>query len=197
MAGVSPPRRYDQQALSLDFLELLLRFLPTEYERSLIAKFERDQQPPEELSDEDQFMIRFSKIPRLAERMNVMIFLGSFGDTAQLLMPVCRGMGGAGAALGGHSRHSPPSSPTATQRHHRRLHVPQVFQQTAPHPRGEGFRGVAAMGARRVLAECLWVLCPPGPVSPSCDVPADRPGLRELHEQQQAWSCLRLPAAEP
>ncbi|XP_050841690.1 LOW QUALITY PROTEIN: formin-like protein 1 [Serinus canaria] len=78
---------YDQQALSLDFLELLLRFLPTEYERTLIGKFERDQQPPEDLSDEDQFMIRFSKIPRLAERMNVMIFLGSFGDTAQLLMP--------------------------------------------------------------------------------------------------------------
>nr|XP_021395572.1 formin-like protein 1 [Lonchura striata domestica] len=78
---------YDQQVLSLDFLELLLRFLPTEYERTLIGKFERDQQPPEELSDEDQFMIRFSKIPRLAERMNVMIFLGSFGDTAQLLMP--------------------------------------------------------------------------------------------------------------
>ncbi|XP_068068246.1 formin-like protein 1 isoform X6 [Anomalospiza imberbis] len=78
---------YDQQTLSLDFLELLLRFLPTEYERTLIGKFERDQQPPEELSDEDQFMMRFSKIPRLAERMNVMIFLGSFGDTAQLLMP--------------------------------------------------------------------------------------------------------------
>ncbi|XP_072775301.1 formin-like protein 1 isoform X5 [Taeniopygia guttata] len=78
---------YEQQALSLDFLELLLRFLPTEYERSLIGKFEREQRPPEELSEEDQFMIRFSKIPRLAERMNVMIFLGSFGDTAQLLMP--------------------------------------------------------------------------------------------------------------
>ncbi|NWX79996.1 FMNL1 protein, partial [Alca torda] len=78
---------YDQQALSLDFLELLLRFLPTEYERTLIGKFEREQQPPEELSDEDQFMIRFSKIPRLAEHMNVMIFLGNFNDTAQLLMP--------------------------------------------------------------------------------------------------------------
>ncbi|KAM6108121.1 LOW QUALITY PROTEIN: formin-like protein 1 [Pterocles gutturalis] len=78
---------YDQQALSLDFLELLLRFLPTESERSLIGKLEREPQAPEELSDEDRFMIRFSKIPRLAERMNVMIFLGSFGDTAQLLMP--------------------------------------------------------------------------------------------------------------
>ncbi|XP_065507014.1 formin-like protein 1 [Caloenas nicobarica] len=78
---------YDQQALSLDFLELLLRFLPTEYERTLIGKFEREQQPLEELSDEDQFLIRFSRIPRLAERMNVMIFLGNFNDTAQLLMP--------------------------------------------------------------------------------------------------------------
>uniref|UniRef100_A0A8C2YG61 Formin like 1 n=1 Tax=Coturnix japonica TaxID=93934 RepID=A0A8C2YG61_COTJA len=72
---------------TLDFLELLLRFLPTEYERTLIGKFEREQQPLEELSEEDQFMIRFSKIPRLAERMNVMIFLGNFSDTAQLLMP--------------------------------------------------------------------------------------------------------------
>jgi len=90
--------RYDQQALSLDFLELLLRFLPTEYERTLIGKFEREQQPLEELSEEDQFMIRFSRIPRLAERMNVMIFLGNFSDTAQLLMPVCGAAGGAGGA---------------------------------------------------------------------------------------------------
>ncbi|XP_010225286.1 PREDICTED: formin-like protein 1 [Tinamus guttatus] len=78
---------YDQQALSLDFLELLLRFMPTEYERTLISKYEREQQPRGELSDEDQFMLRFSKIPRLSERMNVMIFLGNFSDTAQLLMP--------------------------------------------------------------------------------------------------------------
>ncbi|KFZ46578.1 Formin-like 1, partial [Antrostomus carolinensis] len=77
---------YDQQTLSLDFLELLLRFLPTEYERTLIG-WGGPPQPLEELSEEDQFMIRFSKIPRLAERMNVMIFLGNFNDTAQLLMP--------------------------------------------------------------------------------------------------------------
>ncbi|XP_068023250.1 formin-like protein 1 isoform X2 [Melanerpes formicivorus] len=78
---------YDQQALSLDFLELLLRFLPTEYERTQLGKFEQEQRPAGELSEEDQFMMRFSKIPRLAERMNVLIFLGSFSDTAQLLMP--------------------------------------------------------------------------------------------------------------
>uniref|UniRef100_A0A674JPV2 Formin like 1 n=1 Tax=Terrapene triunguis TaxID=2587831 RepID=A0A674JPV2_9SAUR len=78
---------YDLQSLSLDFLELLQRFLPTEYELTLIRKYEKEQRPLEELSDEDIFMIKFSQIPRLAERMNIMTFLGNFSDTAQLLMP--------------------------------------------------------------------------------------------------------------
>ncbi|XP_047402264.1 formin-like protein 1 isoform X3 [Sciurus carolinensis] len=78
---------YDLQALGLDFLELLTRFLPTEYERSLIARFEREQRPMEELSEEDRFMLRFSRIPRLPERMSTLTFLGNFPDTAQLLMP--------------------------------------------------------------------------------------------------------------
>ncbi|TFK02058.1 sodium- and chloride-dependent GABA transporter 1-like [Platysternon megacephalum] len=78
---------YDLQSLSLDFLELLQRFLPTEYELTLIRKYEKEQRPLEELSDEDIFMIKFSQIPRLAEHMNIMTFLGNFSDTAQLLMP--------------------------------------------------------------------------------------------------------------
>lgn len=86
--------RYDLQALGLDFLELLTRFLPTEYERSLIARFEREQRPMEELSEEDRFMLRFSRIPRLQERMATLTFLGNFPDTAQLLMPVWAGQAG-------------------------------------------------------------------------------------------------------
>uniref|UniRef100_A0A8C3FN38 Formin like 1 n=1 Tax=Chrysemys picta bellii TaxID=8478 RepID=A0A8C3FN38_CHRPI len=72
---------YDLKSLSLDFLELLQRFLPTEYELTLIRKYEKEQRPLEELSDEDIFMIKFSQIPRLAERMNIMTFLGNFSDT--------------------------------------------------------------------------------------------------------------------
>ncbi|XP_021569292.1 formin-like protein 1 [Carlito syrichta] len=78
---------YDLQALGVDFLELLTRFLPTEYERSLIARFEREQRQAEELSEEDRFMLRFSRIPRLPERMATLTFLGNFPDTAQMLMP--------------------------------------------------------------------------------------------------------------
>uniref|UniRef100_A0A2K6EPU9 Formin like 1 n=1 Tax=Propithecus coquereli TaxID=379532 RepID=A0A2K6EPU9_PROCO len=80
-------KAYDLQALGLDFLELLTRFLPTEYERSLIARFEREQRPMEELSEEDRFMLLFSRIPRLPERMATLTFLGNFPDTVQLLMP--------------------------------------------------------------------------------------------------------------
>lgn len=86
-----PSTRYDLQALGLDFLELLTRFLPTEYERSLIARFEQEQRPMEELSEEDRFMLRFSRIPRLPERMATLTFLGNFPDTVQLLMPVWAG----------------------------------------------------------------------------------------------------------
>ncbi|KAI1884120.1 hypothetical protein AGOR_G00223170 [Albula goreensis] len=53
---------YNQQALSLDFLELLERFIPSEYEMKLIQNYEREGRPLEDLSDEDRFMVRFSKI---------------------------------------------------------------------------------------------------------------------------------------
>ena len=94
------PHRYDLQTLGLDFLELLTRFLPTEYEQSLIARFEREQRPIEELSEEDRFMLRFSRIPRLPERVNTLTFLGNFPDTVQLLMPVCAGWQGDAAWAG-------------------------------------------------------------------------------------------------
>lgn len=65
----------------------------------------------EELSEEDRFMLRFSRIPRLPERMATLTFLGNFPDTVQLLMPVwagqaercgqgrLSGVGGAGRVL--------------------------------------------------------------------------------------------------
>uniref|UniRef100_A0A3Q3EWN2 FH2 domain-containing protein n=1 Tax=Labrus bergylta TaxID=56723 RepID=A0A3Q3EWN2_9LABR len=53
---------YNQRALSLDFLELLERFIPTEYETKLIHNYECEGRPLDELSEEDRFMVRFSKI---------------------------------------------------------------------------------------------------------------------------------------
>ncbi|MBN3312062.1 FMNL1 protein, partial [Atractosteus spatula] len=78
---------YNLQSLSLDFLELLERFIPTDYELKLIRNYEKDGKPLDELSEEDRFMMRFSKIPRLAERLSTLTFMGNFPDTVQLLKP--------------------------------------------------------------------------------------------------------------
>lgn len=107
----SASSRYDLQTLGLDFLELLTRFLPTEYERSLIARFEKEQRPMEELSEEDRFILRFSRIPRLPERMTTLTFLGNFPDTVQLLMPVWAGQAGHCGCLLGWGWGGGPSQP--------------------------------------------------------------------------------------
>uniref|UniRef100_A0A4W3HRQ2 Formin like 1 n=1 Tax=Callorhinchus milii TaxID=7868 RepID=A0A4W3HRQ2_CALMI len=78
---------FDLQSLSLDFLELLTRFVPTECERKVLERYEAEGRPLAELGEEDRFMIKFSKIPRLDKRMDTMIFMGNFSDTAQRLTP--------------------------------------------------------------------------------------------------------------
>uniref|UniRef100_A0A6Q2YSR4 Formin-like 1a n=1 Tax=Esox lucius TaxID=8010 RepID=A0A6Q2YSR4_ESOLU len=78
---------YNQEALSLDFLELLERFIPSEYEVKLIQNYERDGRPLDELPEEDRFMVRFSKIPRLAMRISTLTFMGNFPESIQLIQP--------------------------------------------------------------------------------------------------------------
>uniref|UniRef100_A0A8D3C262 Formin-like 1a n=1 Tax=Scophthalmus maximus TaxID=52904 RepID=A0A8D3C262_SCOMX len=78
---------YDQQALSLDFLELLEHFIPSDFETKLLANYEKDGRPLEELANEDQFMLRFGKIPRLSQRINTLTFMGNFPETVKRVQP--------------------------------------------------------------------------------------------------------------
>ncbi|XP_043958714.1 formin-like protein 1 isoform X3 [Gambusia affinis] len=78
---------YDQQALSLDFLELLERFIPTEYEMKLIQTYESEGRSLNELSEEDRFMARFGKIPRLSQRISTLTFMGNFTESVQNIQP--------------------------------------------------------------------------------------------------------------
>lgn len=78
---------YDQQALGLDFLELLERFIPSDYEMKLLVNYEKEGKDLEELTDEDRFMLRFGKIPRLSARINTLTFMGNFPDTVKRLQP--------------------------------------------------------------------------------------------------------------
>uniref|UniRef100_A0A3Q1H3L8 Formin-like 1a n=1 Tax=Acanthochromis polyacanthus TaxID=80966 RepID=A0A3Q1H3L8_9TELE len=78
---------YDQQSLSLDFLELLEPFIPSDFEMKLLKNYEKEGRPLEELTLEDQFVLRFGKIPRLNQRINTLTFMGNFPETVKRLQP--------------------------------------------------------------------------------------------------------------
>ncbi|XP_015256400.1 PREDICTED: formin-like protein 1 [Cyprinodon variegatus] len=78
---------YNQQALSLDFLELLERFIPTQYEMKLIETYESEGRSIDELSEEDRFLVRFGKIPRLSQRISTLTFMGNFPESVQNIQP--------------------------------------------------------------------------------------------------------------
>ncbi|XP_029013886.1 formin-like protein 1 [Betta splendens] len=78
---------YDQESLKLEFLELLEPFIPSDFEMKLLLNYEKDGRPIEELANEDQFMLRFGKIPRLNQRINTLTFMGNFPETVKRLQP--------------------------------------------------------------------------------------------------------------
>ncbi|KAM8723030.1 formin-like protein 1 [Acanthopagrus schlegelii] len=78
---------YDQQALSIDFLELLEAFIPSDYEMKLLVNYEKDGRPLDELTNEDQFILQFGKIKRLKQRINTLTFMGNFPETVKRIQP--------------------------------------------------------------------------------------------------------------
>ncbi|XP_065790540.1 formin-like protein 3 isoform X2 [Muntiacus reevesi] len=90
---------FDLQTLPVDFVECLMRFLPTEAEVKLLRQYERERQPLEELTAEDRFMLLFSKVERLTQRMAGMAFLGNFQDNLQMLTPQLNAIIAASASV--------------------------------------------------------------------------------------------------
>nr|XP_008527819.1 PREDICTED: formin-like protein 2 [Equus przewalskii] len=78
---------FDLKTLPVDFVECLMRFLPTENEVKVLRLYERERKPLENLSDEDRFMMQFSKIERLMQKMTIMAFIGNFAESLQMLTP--------------------------------------------------------------------------------------------------------------
>uniref|UniRef100_A0A8C2L1B8 Formin like 1 n=1 Tax=Cyprinus carpio TaxID=7962 RepID=A0A8C2L1B8_CYPCA len=78
---------FNLDLLKSDFLELLERFIPSDYELRLIENYEREGRALLELSEEDRFMVAFSKIPCLPQRISTLTFMGNFSESIQLLKP--------------------------------------------------------------------------------------------------------------
>lgn len=64
-----------------------MRFLPTEAEVKVLRQYERERRPLDQLAEEDRFMLLFSKIERLTQRMNIITFVGNFTDNVNMLTP--------------------------------------------------------------------------------------------------------------
>lgn len=90
---------FDLKTLPVDFVECLVRFQPTEAEVKLLRQYERERKPLEDLSDEDRFMMHFSKVERLAQRMSIMTFLGNFNENLQMLTPQVNAVIAASASI--------------------------------------------------------------------------------------------------
>lgn len=54
----------------------------------MLRQYEKEKKPLENLTDEDRFMMQFSKIERLTQKMTIMAFVGNFSESVQMLTPV-------------------------------------------------------------------------------------------------------------
>ncbi|MGH0128232.1 UNVERIFIED_CONTAM: hypothetical protein FKN15_033788 [Acipenser sinensis] len=79
--------RFDLRTLPVDFVECLMRFLPTENEVKVLRQYEKEKKPLESLTNEDRFMMQFSKIERVMQKMTIMAFIGNFSESVQMLTP--------------------------------------------------------------------------------------------------------------
>ncbi|KAG9349246.1 hypothetical protein JZ751_027689 [Albula glossodonta] len=84
---------FDLRTLPVDFVECLMRFMPTENEVKVLRQYERERKPLESLTDEDRFMMQFSKIERLMQKMTIMAFVGNFTESVQMLTPIILALG--------------------------------------------------------------------------------------------------------
>uniref|UniRef100_A0A8C2D5S9 Formin-like 3 n=1 Tax=Cyprinus carpio TaxID=7962 RepID=A0A8C2D5S9_CYPCA len=90
---------FDLKALPVDFVECLMRFLPTEAESKLLRQYERERRPLDQLAEEDRFMLLFSKIERLTQRMSIITFVGNFSDNVNMLTPQLNAIIAASASV--------------------------------------------------------------------------------------------------
>lgn len=90
---------FDLRTIRVDFVDCLMRFLPTETEVKVLRQYERDRKPLEALSDEDRFMMQFSRIERLNQRMSIMTFMGNFNDNVHMLTPQLHAMIAASVSI--------------------------------------------------------------------------------------------------
>lgn len=66
---------------------MLPKFIPNDKELKAFKQYEKEGKPFDALATEDKFMWLFGRVERLQQRLNIMIFIGNFKETAAVLSP--------------------------------------------------------------------------------------------------------------
>ena len=78
---------YNLDKLPLEYVEMIVKYIPNENEIKLFKKFDEDKKDFNTLSPEDKFMYTFGRVERLKQRLNIMMFIGNFKDQLKILSP--------------------------------------------------------------------------------------------------------------
>ncbi|XP_042901544.1 formin-like protein [Parasteatoda tepidariorum] len=77
----------DLTTLSQEYVEVLLRMVPTEAEMKAYKEYERNRKSVDALTDEDKFLFQLSKVERLSQKLNIMSYMAGFTENIQLITP--------------------------------------------------------------------------------------------------------------
>jgi hypothetical protein len=80
--------RLDLDVLSPDKVDILQRILPTADEEKALRDYEQSKKPIDALTVEEQFVYQLSKIERCAHKLQIMLFMANFDESAKLIQPV-------------------------------------------------------------------------------------------------------------
>jgi len=77
----------DNSTISLDAIELLQRIEPNAEEIKAYREFNFKKQDPNELTEEDRFMLKLSKVERLPAKLEIMSFMSTYYEFLHAVRP--------------------------------------------------------------------------------------------------------------
>merc|ERR1712038_141227 len=77
----------DNSTISLDAIELLQRIEPNAEEIKAYREFSFKKQDPNELTEEDRFMLKLSKVERLPAKLEIMSFMSTYYEFLHAVRP--------------------------------------------------------------------------------------------------------------
>ncbi|XP_037936547.1 formin-like protein isoform X4 [Teleopsis dalmanni] len=77
----------DLKKLSLENVELLQKMVPTDVEVKLYKEYIVERKDQNLLTEEDKFMLQFSRVERISSKLSIMNYMGNFFDSIHLISP--------------------------------------------------------------------------------------------------------------